>query len=72
MFQYTDFNSLGSGVYESFVEGVTTSVVKLPLEPGNSYVLYAAAVDNVGNSQYLKDIDPMILTVPNGIYLHIY
>ena len=72
MFRCFNFNSLGSGVFESIVEGVTTSVVELPLEPGNSYVLCAVAVDNVGNSQSLQDIDPMIVTVPNGIYLYIY
>ena len=72
MFRCTALNSLGPGVYELIAEGVTTSVVKLPLEPGNSYVLYAVAVDNVGNSQSLRDVDPTILTVPNGIYLHIY
>ena len=48
---------------------MTISVVKLPLEPGNSYELYVVAVDNVGNSQSLVDVDSTKLVVPNGIYL---
>ena len=70
-FRRTDINSLGSGVYEAIAEGVTTSVVKLPLERGMLHVLYAVAVDNVGNSQSLQDINPTILNVPNGIYLRV-
>ena len=60
--------NLGIGVYGTILEGVTTSVVKLPLEPGKSYELYVVAVDNVGNSQSLVDVDSTILVVPNGIY----
>ena len=60
--------NLGIGVYEALLEGVTISVVKLPLESGNSYELYVVAVDNVGNSQSLVDVDSTILVVPNGIY----
>ena len=60
--------NLGIGVYEALLEGVAVSVVKLPLEPGNSYELYVVAVDNVGNSQSLVDVDSTILVVPNGIY----
>ena len=59
--------NLGIGVYEAMLEGVTTSFIKLPLEPGESYELYAVAVDNVGNSQPLLDVDPTKLVVPNGI-----
>ena len=70
-FRRTNINSLGSGVYEAIAEGVTTSVVKLPLERGMLHVLYAVAVDNVGNSQSLQDINPTILNVPNGIYLRV-
>lgn len=62
-------HNLGIGVYEAILEGVTTSVVKLPLEPGKMYELYAVAVDNVGNSQSLLDVDSTKLVVPNGIYL---
>ena len=61
--------NLGIGVYEALLEGVTIPVVKLPLEPGNSYELYVVAVDNVGNSQSLVDVDSTKLVVPNGIYL---
>ena len=61
--------NLGIGVYGTILEGVTTSVVKLPLEPGKSYELYVVAVDNVGNSQSLVDVDSTKLPVPNGIYL---
>ena len=61
--------NLGIGVYEAILEGVTTAVVKLPLEPGKSYQLYVVAVDNVGNSQSLVDVDSTKLVVPNGIYL---
>ena len=61
--------NLGIGVYGTILEGVTTSVVKLPLEPGKSYELYVVAVDNVGNSQSLVDVDSTKLIVPNGIYL---
>ena len=46
---------------------MTTSVVKLRLEPGKSYALYVVAVDNVGNSQSLLDVNPTTLVVPNGI-----
>ena len=60
--------NLGIGVYEALLEGVAVSVVKLPLEPGNSYELYVVAVDNVGNSQSLVDVDSTKLVVPNGIY----
>ena len=60
--------NLGIGVYEALLEGVTISVVKLPLEPGNLYELYVVAVDNVGNSQSLVDVDSTKLVVPNGIY----
>ena len=60
---------LGLGVYEAILEGVTTSFVKLPLKPGKLYELYAVAVDNVGNSQSLLDVDSTKLVVPNGIYL---
>ena len=59
--------TLGSDVYEAVLEGVTTSVVKLPLVPGKSHVLYFVAVDNVGNSQSLQDVDPTTVVVPNGI-----
>ena len=61
------FLNLGIGVYETMLEGVTTSFIKLPLEPGKSYELYAVAVDNVGNSQLLLHVDPTKLVVPNGI-----
>ena len=61
--------NLDIGVYGTILEGVTTSVVKLPLEPGKSYELYVVAVDNVGNSQSLVDVDSTKLVVPNGIYL---
>ena len=61
--------NLGIGVYGTILEGVTTSVVKLPLEPGKSYELYVVAVDNVGNSQSLVDVDSTKLVAPNGIYL---
>ena len=61
--------NLGIGVYGTILEGVTTSGVKLPLEPGKSYELYVVAVDNVGNSQSLVDVDSTKLVVPNGIYL---
>ena len=61
--------NLGIGDYGTILEGVTTSVVKLPLEPGKSYELYVVAVDNVGNSQSLVDVDSTKLVVPNGIYL---
>ena len=46
---------------------MTTSVVKLPLVPGKSHLLYFVAVDNVGNSQSLQDVDPTTVVVPNGI-----
>ena len=59
--------NLGIGIYEAMLEGVTTSLVKLPLEPGKSYELYAVAVNNVGNSQPLLDFHPTKLLVPNGI-----
>ena len=59
--------NLGIGVYEAMLEGVTTSFIKLLLEPGKSYELYVVAVDNVGNSQPLLDVDPTKLVVPNGI-----
>ena len=72
MFLYTDFNSLDSGVYEAIVEGITKSVVKFPFEPGKSYILFAVAVDNVGNRQSLQDTDQTIITISNGTYLHIY
>ena len=61
--------NLGIGVYEAILEGVTKSVVKLPLKPGNLYELYAVAVDNVGNRQSLLDVASTKLAVPNGIYL---
>ena len=64
--------NLGIGVYGTILEGVTTSVVKLPLEPGKSYELYVVAVDNVGNSQSLVDVDSTKLVVPNGIYLQCF
>ena len=61
--------NLGLGAYETVLEWVTASVVKLPVKPGKSYDLYAVAVDNVGNSQSLLDVKPTTLVVPNGIYL---